>query len=170
MKYNYYEVKIMEKIASFQINHNLLERGIYVSRKDYLKGEVVITTFDLRFTKPNKEEVMSTGAVHAIEHLGATFLRNDFLFKDKIIYFGPMGCRTGFYLLLYGNLNSFDIRDLLKKMLNYILEAKEIPGASPKDCGNYTDMNLREAKKYSLNFLEDVINNLNETNTIYPKL
>lgn len=159
----------MEKISSFKIDHNLLKKGLYVSRKDYLKEGIVITTFDLRFTRPNKEEVMSTGAIHAIEHLGATFLRNDSSFKEKIIYFGPMGCRTGFYLLLDGDLNSFDIKGLLKDMLIYILEAREIPGASPKDCGNYSDMSLGEAKKYSLNFLEEVINNLSDTNTVYPK-
>jgi len=159
----------MEKIDSFKINHNLLERGVYISRKDYLKEGDVISTFDLRMTKPNKEEVMSTGVVHAIEHLGATFLRNDRSFKDRIIYFGPMGCRTGFYLLIEGNLNPFNIQDLLKEMLKYILEAKEIPGATPKDCGNYSDMDLETAKLYVKSYLDEVVNKLNEENTVYKK-
>lgn len=159
----------MEKIDSFKINHNLLERGVYISRKDYLKEGDVITTFDLRMTKPNKEEVMSTGVIHAIEHLGATFLRNDRSFKDRIIYFGPMGCRTGFYLLIEGNLNPFNIQDLLKEMLKYILEAKEIPGATPKDCGNYSDMDLETAKLYVKSYLDEVVNKLNEENTVYKK-
>jgi len=159
----------MEKIDSFKINHNLLERGVYISRKDYLKEGDVITTFDLRMTKPNKEEVMSTGVVHAIEHLGATFLRNDRSFKDRIIYFGPMGCRTGFYLLIEGNLNPFNIQALLKEMLKYILEAKEIPGATPKDCGNYSDMDLETAKLYVKSYLDEVVNKLNEENTVYKK-
>ena len=133
---------IMEKIASFTIDHIKLQPGVYVSRKDHIGAEV-ITTFDLRMTSPNEEPVMNTAEVHTIEHLGATFLRNHPEYKDKTVYFGPMGCRTGFYLLLAGDLSSKDIVPLMVEMFEFIRDYKgEVPGASPKDCGNYLDMNL----------------------------
>ena len=132
----------MEKIASFTIDHIKLQPGIYVSRKDQI-GQEVVTTFDLRMTSPNEEPVMNTAEVHTIEHLGATYLRNKEEIRDKVIYFGPMGCRTGFYLLLAGDYASKDIVALVTEMFEFIRDYRgEVPGASPKDCGNYLDMNL----------------------------
>ena len=137
---------MMEKIASFTIDHIKLEPGVYVSRKDRI-GRETVTTFDLRITKPNAEPVMNTAEVHAMEHLGATFLRNDPQWGERVIYFGPMGCRTGFYLLLAGDLESRDVLELLKRCFRFIADYQgQIPGASPKDCGNYLDLNLPMAK------------------------
>ena len=125
----------MEKITSFTINHLLLQPGVYVSRKDPVGGTIV-TTFDLRMTSPNEEPVMNTAEVHAIEHLGATFLRNHKEWSPKVLYFGPMGCRTGFYLLLSGDYESKDIVPLMIEMWEFIRDYEgEIPGASPRDCG-----------------------------------
>ena len=136
----------MEKITSFTIDHIRLVPGVYVSRIDYV-GDNPVTTFDLRMTSPNDEPVMNTAEMHAIEHLGATFLRNHEAYKDKIIYFGPMGCRTGFYLLLAGEYRSADIVPLIRDMYTFIAGFDgEVPGASPKDCGNYLDMNLPMAR------------------------
>ena len=147
----------MEKIASFTIDHIKLEPGVYVSRKDTV-GSEVITTFDLRMTSPNDEPVMNTAEVHTIEHLGATFLRNHPLYKDKTIYFGPMGCRTGFYLLLAGNYTSKDIVGLIIEMFEFIRDFHdEVPGASPKDCGNYLDMNLGMANYLASRYLENTL-------------
>lgn len=147
----------MEKIASFQVNHLVLEPGIYVSRKDYVNGEV-LTTFDVRMTAPNKEPVMNTAEVHTLEHLGATFLRNDDEYKSKVIYWGPMGCRTGFYLILAGELESKDIIDLMKRLYQFMADFEgEIPGASPRDCGNYLDQNLPMAKLLSSRFLTNTL-------------
>ena len=132
----------MEKITSFTIDHIKLQPGVYVSRKDQV-GESTITTFDLRMTSPNEEPVMNTAEVHTIEHLAATFLRNHKTYGSKTIYFGPMGCRTGFYLLLAGDYESKDIVPLMVELYEFIRDFKEeVPGASPKDCGNYLDMNL----------------------------
>ena len=136
----------MKKIASFTIDHIKLQPGIYVSRKDYL-GKEVITTFDIRMTSPNEEPVMNTAELHAMEHLAATFLRNHAEFGSKIIYWGPMGCRTGNYLLLAGDYESRDIVPLMIEMFEFIRDFEgAIPGASAKDCGNYLDMNLGMAK------------------------
>ena len=144
----------MEKIASFTINHIKLQPGVYVSRKDKV-GEGVVTTFDLRMTSPNEEPVMNTAEVHAIEHLGATFLRNHPEYKDKIVYFGPMGCRTGFYLLLAGDYESRQILPLVTEMYEFIAAYEgEIPGASPMDCGNYLDMNLPMANYWARRYLK----------------
>ena len=142
----------MEKITSFTIDHIKLQPGVYVSRKDPV-GNETITTFDLRMTSPNEEPVMNTAEMHTIEHLAATYLRNHKEFGSKIIYFGPMGCRTGFYLLLAGDFESKDIVPLMVEMWEFIRDFKdEVPGASAKDCGNYLDMNLGMAnylaKKY----------------------
>ena len=132
----------MEKITSFTIDHIKLQPGLYVSRKDKVGGETV-TTFDLRLTKPNGEPVMNTAEIHTMEHLAATYLRNEPVWKDRVIYFGPMGCRTGFYLLLAGDLESADVLDLVKECFAFIRDFRgEVPGASAKDCGNYLDMNL----------------------------
>ncbi len=158
----------MDKIASFTVNHLNLLTGLYVSRTDKL-GEENITTFDLRFTRPNTEPVMDTAAIHAIEHLAATFLRNHKEWKERIIYFGPMGCRTGFYLILAGNLKPEDILELLKEMCHFILEFEgEIPGASAKDCGNYLDMNLSMAKYYTSKYYEEVLKDPKPTRMNYP--
>ena len=143
----------MEKITSFTIDHIRLKPGLYVSRKDKVGCETV-TTFDLRLTSPNEEPVMNTAEVHTIEHLAATYLRNEPTWKDRVLYFGPMGCRTGFYLLLSGDYNSLDVWELVKECFRFVAEFHgEVPGASAKDCGNYLDMNLPMAnywgKKYS---------------------
>lgn len=158
----------MEKIASFTIDHIKLQPGIYVSRKDHV-GQEVITTFDIRMTSPNEEPVMNTAEVHTIEHLAATFLRNHSEFGSKIIYFGPMGCRTGFYLLLSGDYESSDIVELLKEMFVFIRDFKdEVPGASPKDCGNYLDMNLSMANYLAKNYLDRVLNRIGPDHLVYP--
>ena len=130
----------MEKIESFQVNHELLKRGIYVSRKDYDNNtnEVIATTFDIRLKEPNREPVMNIAEVHTIEHLGATFLRNHETYKKETIYFGPMGCRTGFYVIFKGDLNSKDIVDIVTEMFKFIAEYEgEVPGADSKSCGEY---------------------------------
>jgi len=159
----------MEKIASFTVNHLELLTGIYVSRKDFV-GKEVLTTFDLRMTRPNVEPVMDTAAVHALEHLGATFLRNDEEWKSRVIYFGPMGCRTGFYLILVGDLKSEDVLDLVKRMIRFILDYKDvIPGAAAKDCGNYLDMNLSMAQYYARKFWTEVLENPVEERWNYPQ-
>lgn len=158
----------MEKITSFTINHLELYPGVYVSRKDKVGAET-ITTFDIRMTRPNFEPVMNTAEMHAIEHLGATFLRNNADFGSDIIYFGPMGCRTGFYLLLKGDLNSAEVVGLLKEMYSFIVTFEgEIPGASARDCGNYLDMNLPMAKYLAKKFVADVLENISEKNLNYP--
>lgn len=159
----------MEKIASFTIDHIKLEPGIYVSRKDNVENST-ITTFDLRMTSPNDEPVMNTAEVHTIEHLGATFLRNHTQFKNKTIYFGPMGCRTGFYLLLAGDYTSKDIVPLIVEMYEFIRDFKdEVPGASPKDCGNYLDMNLGMANYLANKYLKQTLYNIDENQLSYPQ-
>lgn len=158
----------MEKIASFTVNHLSLLQGLYVSRCDQIGAETV-TTFDMRITRPNAEPVMDTAAIHAIEHLGATFLRNDPLWKDRTLYFGPMGCRTGFYILLAGKLLPSDIHDCLLRMSDFILNyAGDIPGATARDCGNYLDMNLSTAKYYIRKYREEVLNDFSEERRKYP--
>lgn len=159
----------MEKIASFTIDHIKLQPGIYVSHKDFV-GKEVITTFDLRMTSPNEEPVMNTAEVHTIEHLGATFLRNHKDFSDKVIYFGPMGCRTGFYLLLAGDYESKDIVPLITEMFIFIRDFHdEVPGASAKDCGNYLDMNLNMANWLADKYLNNVLFNISEERLVYPE-
>lgn len=159
----------MEKIASFTIDHIKLEPGIYVSRKDYIGAET-ITTFDLRMTAPNDEPVMNTAEVHTIEHLAATFLRNDDKYKEVTIYFGPMGCRTGFYLLLAGDYESRDIVALITEMFEFIRDFKgEIPGAAPKDCGNYLDMNLGMAHYVAKRYLDNVLYKIDDAHLVYPQ-
>lgn len=159
----------MEKIASFTIDHLKLVPGVYVSRKDTI-GKEVITTFDLRMTSPNDEPVMNTAEVHTIEHLAATFLRNHPVYGDKTIYFGPMGCRTGFYLLLAGDLTSKEIVPLMIEMFEFIRDFKdEVPGASPKDCGNYLDMNLPMANYLSKRYLDNVLYNIDDSRLVYPE-
>lgn len=159
----------MEKIASFTIDHIKLQPGIYVSRRDNIGAEV-ITTFDLRMTSPNEEPVMNTAEVHTIEHLAATFLRNHPTYKDRTIYFGPMGCRTGFYLLLAGDLSSRDIVPLMTEMFEFIRDFKdEVPGASPRDCGNYLDMNLPMTNYLAKRYLDNVLYHIDDSRLIYPQ-
>ncbi|MCI9269597.1 MAG: S-ribosylhomocysteine lyase [Dorea sp.] len=159
----------MEKITSFTIDHIKLVPGVYVSRIDYVEGRPV-TTFDLRMTSPNDEPVMNTAEVHTIEHLAATFLRNHTEYGNKTIYFGPMGCRTGFYLLLAGAYESKDIVPLVKEMFVFIRDFKgEVPGASPKDCGNYLDMNLPMANYLADRYLKNVLNEITREQLIYPE-
>ena len=150
----------MKTIESFLVDHLKLESGIYVSRVDRSK-DTAVTTFDLRVTAPNKEPVMDVPAIHTIEHLGATFLRNSD-FKDNVVYFGPMGCRTGFYLLVFGEMSSPEIKPLILDMCDFILNFEgEIPGATPKECGNYSEQNLSMAKYYIAKYKEDIIKNQN---------
>jgi len=158
----------MEKITSFTVNHIDLEPGVYVSRKDHIGAET-ITTFDLRITSPNDEPVMNTAEVHTIEHLGATFLRNHPDYKDKTIYFGPMGCRTGFYLLLAGDYESADIVPLMIELFTFIRDYHdEVPGASARDCGNYLDMNLGMANYIAKRYLENTLVGITEKHLVYP--
>lgn len=158
----------MEKIASFTVNHLKLLPGVYVSRQDAVGNETV-TTYDLRMTRPNKEPVMNTAEVHTIEHLGATFLRNDPEIGDQVIYFGPMGCRTGFYLLLSGKRSSREIVPLLVRMFIFIRDySGEVPGASARDCGNYMDMNLPMANYLAEKYLK-VLETIDEDRLNYPE-
>ena len=159
----------MEKITSFTIDHIKLQPGIYVSRRDPV-GNSLITTFDLRMTSPNEEPVMNTAEMHAIEHLAATFLRNHKDYRDKVIYFGPMGCRTGFYLLLAGDYSSGDILPLMVEMYEFIRDYEgEIPGASARDCGNYQDMNLNMAKYLARKYLDQVLYGIDESRLVSPE-
>ena len=157
----------MEKIASFTIDHLKLLPGIYVSRKDNVGGSIV-TTFDIRMTRPNFEPVMNTAEIHTIEHLAATFLRNHKEYKDKTVYFGPMGCRTGVYLLLAGDYESKDIVELMKEMFAFIRDYHdEVPGACARDCGNYLDMNLPMANYLADKFLNEVLENITDERLRY---
>lgn len=159
----------MEKIASFTIDHNRLLRGVYVSRRDVTPSGDTITTFDIRLTEPNRQPSLSPQALHTMEHLAATYLRNDEEWKDKIVYWGPMGCCTGNYLLLQGYLQPEDIIPLLKETFRFIADfSGEIPGATPRDCGNYSFNDLPAAKEAASKFLEEVLNNLQPQNTHYP--
>lgn len=159
----------MKKIASFTVNHLDLLPGIYVSRKDNVNGNI-LTTFDIRMTRPNYEPVLNTAEVHTIEHLAATYLRNHEEYGNRIIYFGPMGCRTGFYLIMTGDYDSKDIVELVKELFLFISEYEgEVPGASPRDCGNYLDMNLTMAKYVSKKFYTETLMNIGDKNLIYPE-
>jgi len=158
----------MEKITSFTIDHLKLQPGLYVSRKDKIGAETV-TTFDIRITKPNDEPVMNTAEIHTIEHLAATYLRNEPQWKEKVLYFGPMGCRTGFYLILAGDLVSADVIMLVKKCFRFIADySGDIPGASAKDCGNYLDMNLPMAKYWGCKYAT-LLENIDDSCMVYPE-
>ena len=158
----------MEKITSFTIDHIKLQPGLYVSRKDQM-GRQTVTTFDLRLTKPNDEPVMNTAEVHTIEHLAATYLRNDAAWKDRVLYFGPMGCRTGFYLLLWGDYCSRDVLELVKDCFRFVRDYRdEVPGASAKDCGNYLDMNLAMANYWGKRYTE-LLENIDDSRLVYPE-
>lgn len=158
----------MEKITSFTIDHLKLLPGVYVSRKDEV-GNTTVTTFDIRMTRPNFEPVINTAELHAVEHLGATFLRNHKKYGESILYFGPMGCRTGFYLLLKGDYESEDILSLLKEMFVFIKDYEgEVPGVCAKDCGNYLDINLPMAKYIANRYLNEVLLNISPDRLKYP--
>ena len=157
----------MEKITSFTIDHIKLQPGLYVSRKDKVGAETV-TTFDLRLTSPNEEPVMNTAEMHTIEHLAATYLRNEPVWKEKVLYFGPMGCRTGFYLLLAGDYTSQDVLELVKACFQFIADFRgEVPGASAKDCGNYLDMNLPMANFWGAKYAA-LLGNITPDRLVYP--
>jgi S-ribosylhomocysteine lyase len=159
----------MEKIASFKVNHLTLLPGVYVSRHDNFNG-ADITTFDIRMTRPNFEPVMNTAEIHTIEHLGATFLRNHPEFGGKIVYFGPMGCRTGFYMVIAGKYTSAQIVPLVKEMFAFMADFKgDVPGACARDCGNFRDMNLPMANYLAAKFLREVLNNIDDSRLVYPE-
>lgn len=158
----------MKRIASFQVDHIRLNRGIYVSRIDEINGNY-LTSFDIRMKLPNREPVINIAELHTMEHLGATFLRNHSVWKEKIVYFGPMGCRTGFYLILKGKLESKDIVELMKELYKFMAEFKgDIPGATAIECGNYLDQNLPMANYEAKKYLEETLQNLGEENLNYP--
>ena len=158
----------MEKIASFTIDHDNLLRGIYVSRKDRI-GDDTVTTFDIRMKEPNREPALHQGAIHTIEHLAATYLRNDPEWKDRIVYWGPMGCLTGNYLLMRGDLESRDIVDLMRRTFRFVAVFDgDIPGAAPNDCGNYLLHDLPMAKWESKKYLEEVLECIKDENLTYP--
>ena len=159
----------MDKIPSFTIDHNRLLRGIYVSRKDEVGGETV-TTFDIRMKEPNREPVLGQGAIHTIEHLAATFLRNHPAWKERIIYWGPMGCLTGNYFLVRGDYSSADILPLMKETFAFIAGYEgEIPGAAPRDCGNWILHDLEDARREARKYLEEVLDNAGVDNLVYPQ-
>lgn len=159
----------MEKIPSFTIDHNRLEPGVYVSRRDVTPSGDVLTTFDIRLTRPNREEAIDSKALHTMEHLVATYLRNQPEWKDKIIYWGPMGCCTGNYFLLNGEYESKDILPVLREAMKYVAEFEgEVPGATPRDCGNYSYMNLPEAKRVAAKYLAEILTDPKPENLNYP--
>ena len=159
----------MEKIASFTINHLKLLRGIYVSRKDAVGGDTV-TTFDIRLKEPNRESVLTPAASHTLEHLGATFLRNDPQWADRIVYWGPMGCLTGIYFLVKGDLQAEDIVDLMRRTFAFIASYEgEIPGAAPRDCGNWSMQDLPAAKAEAAKYLHEVLEAIKPENLNYPQ-
>lgn len=159
----------MEKIPSFTIDHNRLLRGIYVSRKDKVGGDTV-TTFDIRMKEPNREPALHPGALHTIEHLAATYLRNDREWKDSIVYWGPMGCLTGNYLLMKGDLQPADIVELMKRTFAFVAAFEgDVPGAAPQDCGNWQLHDLPMARWEARKYLEEVLENISEENMSYPE-
>ncbi len=158
----------MEKITSFTVDHIRLVPGLYVSRKDRV-GDQTVTTFDLRITNPNEEPVMNTAEVHTIEHLGATYLRNDPQWKQRVLYFGPMGCRTGFYLLLAGDYAPQDVLELVRGCFAFIRDYKgPVPGASARDCGNYLDMNLPMANFWGARYAA-LLEHIQPSEMTYPE-
>lgn len=159
----------MKKIASFTIDHERLEPGIYVSRRDTTPAGDVITTFDIRMTRPNREPALTPKPLHAMEHLAATFLRNHTEWKDRIVYWGPMGCCTGNYLLVQGECSSRDILPLIRETMRFVAAFEgKVPGATPRDCGNYSFMDLDQARKDARRYL-DVLDNATDVNLNYPE-
>ncbi|TJW10820.1 S-ribosylhomocysteine lyase [Parvibacter caecicola] len=162
----------MERIASFSVDHTVLEPGVYLSRRDEDPATgAVVTTFDLRMTAPNREPVMDTAAVHALEHLGATFLRNDPQWANRVVYFGPMGCRTGFYLVVFGECTPQEVADVVMRLFRFARDFEgEIPGASPAECGNYHDADLNQAKWWARRYVANTLEALDDAHTTYPAL
>lgn len=161
---------MMEKIASFTIDHNRLERGIFVSRRDVTPSGDTVTTFDIRMTRPNREPALSPAALHAMEHLAATFLRNHPQWRDRVVYWGPMGCCTGNYLLLSGRYESADILPLMRETMAFIASFEgDVPGATPRDCGNYSFMDLSAAKEAAARYLDEVLVRPATENLNYPR-
>ena len=159
----------MEKIPSFTIDHCRLQRGIYVSRQDQV-GEEVITTFDIRMKLPNREPALGQGAIHTIEHLAATYLRNDAEWGPRIVYFGPMGCLTGCYLLVRGDVQSRDMVDLIRRTFQFVADfTGDIPGAAPRDCGNWLLHDLPMARWESRKYVDEVLTDIHEENLVYPE-
>ena len=158
----------MEKIPSFTINHEILKRGVYVSRKDVTPSGDVITTFDVRMSEPIRLSALSPKALHAMEHLAATFLRNHPKWKSRIIYWGPMGCCTGNYMLVQGDLTSRDILPLVKETMEFVAGYEgEIPGATPRDCGNYSFMDLKAAREAARSYIDEVLDRITDENLEY---
>lgn len=159
----------MKKIASFTIDHTRLLRGVYVSRRDTTPSGDTITTFDVRMTEPNRQPALAPDTLHAMEHLAATYLRNHPEWADKVVYWGPMGCCTGNYLILQGELEPRDILDLLRETYAFIAGFEgEVPGATPRDCGNYSFMNLADARRQARLYLDEVLANPTDANLVYP--
>lgn len=160
----------MQKIPSFTIDHNRLLRGIYVSRRDVTPSGDVLTTFDIRMTEPNREPALSPEALHAMEHLAATYLRNNPRWKERIVYWGPMGCCTGNYLIVQGELDSADVVDLMRDTMDFIAGFEgEVPGASPRDCGNWSFMDLEAARREARRYLTEVLADIRPDNLVYPQ-
>ena len=159
----------MKKIASFTIDHERLEPGIYVSRRDTTPAGDVITTFDIRMTRPNREPALTPKSLHAMEHLAATFLRNHEEWQNRIVYWGPMGCCTGNYLLLQGDYRSADIIELMRETMAFVADYEgEVPGATPRDCGNYSYMDLPAAREAARRYLDEILSSPGECNLNYP--
>lgn len=160
----------MKKIPSFTIDHNRLLRGVYVSRRDVTPSGDVITTFDVRMTEPNRQPALSPEALHALEHLAATYLRNNPEWKDRIVYWGPMGCCTGNYMIVQGELDSREVVGLLRDTMSFVADFEgEVPGASPKDCGNWSFMDLEAARKAARTYLDEVLTDIKPENLVYPQ-
>lgn len=160
----------MQKIPSFTIDHNRLLRGIYVSRRDETPSGDILTTFDIRMTEPNREPSLSPEALHAMEHLAATYLRNNPRWKERIVYWGPMGCCTGNYLIVQGELDSADVVDLMRDTMDFIAGFEgEVPGASPRDCGNWSFMDLEAARRAARRYLTEVLADIRPENLVYPQ-
>lgn len=160
----------MQKIPSFTIDHNRLLRGIYVSRRDVTPSGDILTTFDIRMTEPNREPSLSPEALHAMEHLAATYLRNNPRWKERIVYWGPMGCCTGNYLIVQGELDSADVVDLMRDTMDFIAGFEgEVPGASPRDCGNWSFMDLEAARRAARRYLTEVLADIRPENLVYPQ-
>jgi len=160
----------MNKIPSFTIDHNRLLRGIYVSRRDTTPSGDVITTFDVRMTEPNRQPALTPESLHALEHLAATYLRNNPQWKDRIVYWGPMGCCTGNYLIVQGELESADVVDLLRDTMDFVARFEgEVPGASPRDCGNWSFMDLEQARKDARRYLHEVLADIRPENLVYQQ-
>ncbi|WP_286333667.1 S-ribosylhomocysteine lyase [Duncaniella freteri] len=160
----------MEKIASFTIDHERLLRGIYVSRRDTTPAGDTVTTFDIRMTEPNREPALTPESLHAMEHLAATYLRNRPDWRDRVVYWGPMGCCTGYYLLMQGALEPCDILQLMRDTMDYVASFNgEVPGATSRDCGNYSFMDLAEAKRNARRYLDEVLNCITDENLSYPR-